>query len=440
MNLISLVKIANNEAIKDYFLKKQNIQIIAEQKKQDESGKTALMHAIIQDRPDIVKLLCQKEKIDIAGFNIQDKDGMTAVMYAARNGHQNSLKFFYNIPGKLTDDQNIRDFSYTVKNHISGYNALMLAIMNRHIHCLEFLYCKEIQYIINHQDNNGKTAIMLAFDAIAVANKFGNSEEVKNAKCLLNELLQVIKVIFKERSEMHLNILQNNKLDLTIQDLAKRNLFSYPTKTGYDMKKLLNFIASLLTSQITPDLSIKMPTGQHDKVKRHDNSQIIKELKKPKTHKRSATEEINHHDVKQAKIEKTRGIKNNNKQVQVKFNKPNHVITKCEVDKVRLRSGIQNTQFCVPLKAIGLSEGSTKYTITITPTKEWFYSNSSGISKSQAPFYSMKTTCSDTVVRRVCNGTKNKKSTPNSKLIVFHPGIPQSVQKVCTLASQAIKI
>ncbi|XGA09009.1 MAG: ankyrin repeat domain-containing protein [Wolbachia endosymbiont of Xenopsylla cheopis] len=239
-----------------------NKKITTWQKQQSSQGKTALMHAVIDGNLKMVKLLCQKGKIDIIAFNAQDNNGMTAVMYAAELGHRNILKFFYNIPTKLTDDIDEQNFSYVAKNCLSDLNALMLAIVNGHIDCLEFLYCKEIQHIINHRDNNGRTAVMLALDEIENKKIPENEKEIENAKRVLDELFRVIEIVFSKRDEKYLNPHFDNKLNLTIQDKDKHNVFAYAKEAKCE-QELLDFIASIPIDAIIPDLSIhKLLDGQ----------------------------------------------------------------------------------------------------------------------------------------------------------------------------------
>ncbi|GHM58684.1 MAG: hypothetical protein sL5_07770 [Candidatus Mesenet longicola] len=255
MNLINLVKTKNNKVVEDFFLRKRDSVIIEEQRKKDIEGKTALMHAVIDGNLKMVKLLCQKGKIDIIAFNAQDNNGMTAVMYAAKLGHRDILKFFYNIPAKLTDDIDEQNFSYVAKNCLSDLNALMLAIVNGHIDCLEFLCCKEIQHIINHQDNEGRTAVMLALDEIENKKIPENEKEIENAKRVLDELFRVIEIVFSKRDEKYLNPKFNNKLDLAIKDENKLNVFAYAKEAKCE-QELLDFIASIPMDAIIPDLSI----------------------------------------------------------------------------------------------------------------------------------------------------------------------------------------
>lgn len=259
-----LVKIGSIKVVNDFLSKKEDLAIIEEQKKKDAEGKTALMHAVISNNLAVVKLLCQKGRIDIAAFNAQDNNGMTAVMYAAKLGRGDILKFFYNIPYKLIDDIGEQNFSYTAEDYLQGHNALMLAVMCGHYNCFPYLYSKEIQHIINHQNKDGKTLIMLAFEYVRFGNIAGSKEEIIDSKQFLNELLQVIKIVFRGRNEKYLNVQFNNKIDLTIQDKDKRNIFAYAKEAECE-RELLSFISSIPINAIISDLSIYKLSGDEQK-------------------------------------------------------------------------------------------------------------------------------------------------------------------------------
>ncbi|WP_339045415.1 ankyrin repeat domain-containing protein [Candidatus Mesenet endosymbiont of Agriotes lineatus] len=340
MSLINLVKIKNNKVVEDFFLGKRDSVIIEEQKKKDVEGKTALMHAVIDGNLEMVKLLC--EKIDITTFNAQDKSDMTAVMHAAKLGHSDILKFFYDILKKLTDDINEQNFSYVTKNRLSGLNALMIAIVNGHVDCLEFLYCKKVQHIINHQDNEGRTAIVLALAEIAFKNMGGSKEEIENAKSVSDELLRIIKVVFNERDKKYLNSKFDNKLDLTIQDEDKLNIFAYAKEVKCE-KELLDFIASISMDAIIPDLSVRKLLGsnqssEHIKCSEEDlTGWDIFDQASTVIFEGAVSDDpitkVSVNDIKQIK-------KCNNKKVKVTFNKPGNIVTSCDMQLTRVRDGI----------------------------------------------------------------------------------------------------
>jgi ankyrin repeat protein len=108
---------------------------------------------------DFVEELLQFPGINV---NIQDHNGNTALMFAARNGHTdivNRLLNYYN-------ENNDGDIVYTSAVNRQDRNALMLAVMNNHYDIAETLlkdeYIEERDFSFDLEDINGNTVLMLA--------------------------------------------------------------------------------------------------------------------------------------------------------------------------------------------------------------------------------------------------------------------------------------
>ena len=116
---------------------------------QNKDGLTVLMFASREGYGDIVNILAKA-----ADCNLQDKEGLTAFMYASQKGHNHILM----ILGKMTD-VNWQDNN--------GRTALMWAIERSHLHTVDwFINETKIQdglisqHDINFQNDKGTTALI----------------------------------------------------------------------------------------------------------------------------------------------------------------------------------------------------------------------------------------------------------------------------------------
>ena len=110
------------------------------------SGRLAIsiIEAANKGNIEVVKLLL-KENADV---NIQDKNGVTALMLASLNGHTHVVELLL----KENADVNIKNKQ--------GMTALNLASLKGHTHVVELLLKKNAN--VNIQDKHGVTALMLA--------------------------------------------------------------------------------------------------------------------------------------------------------------------------------------------------------------------------------------------------------------------------------------
>ena len=110
------------------------------------SGRLAIsiIEAANKGNIEVVKLLL-KENADV---NIQDKNGVTALMLASLNGHTHVVELLL----KENADVNIKNKQ--------GMTALNLASLKGHTHVVELLLKDNAN--VNIQDKNGVTALMLA--------------------------------------------------------------------------------------------------------------------------------------------------------------------------------------------------------------------------------------------------------------------------------------
>lgn len=119
-----------------------NIELVShnlhEVKRKDDTGMTALMWAARNGYHDAVKLLAEHE------HSILDKDGQTAMMWAAQNGHSKSVSL-------------LLDYEKGVKS-AKGMTSLMLAAEAGHLEVVQVLINAEC----NMQDSNARTALMYA--------------------------------------------------------------------------------------------------------------------------------------------------------------------------------------------------------------------------------------------------------------------------------------
>lgn len=103
---------------------------------QDKNGVTALMKAARRGHEDCVRYLARYES------HFQDNHGMTALMYAARLGHEDCVEFLIHKEVRMRDNE--------------GKTALMHAVEHGHIDCMELLVPHEGTL----ENNDGETALL----------------------------------------------------------------------------------------------------------------------------------------------------------------------------------------------------------------------------------------------------------------------------------------
>ena len=147
---------------------------------QDENGVTALMLASQNGHHQIVELLL-KEHADI---NQQNENGVTALMVASLIGHHQVVKLLLKVHSDInTQNEN-------------GWTALMVASFNGHHQVVELLLKEHAD--INIQNKNGETALMLASE---------------------NDNQQVVELLLKE----HADINQQDENGWTALMIASQN-------------------------------------------------------------------------------------------------------------------------------------------------------------------------------------------------------------------------
>ncbi|TNJ28332.1 Kinase, NEK [Giardia muris] len=114
-------------------------------RKTDSKGKTALMHAVEQNKPKYVTHLLKHE----AG--LADRKGRTALMLSCARGHQECAQL-------LLDHE-------TQRHDSAGRTALMYAALSDSASCVELLLPKEAGLV----DNKGETALMLAVRCCSIS-------------------------------------------------------------------------------------------------------------------------------------------------------------------------------------------------------------------------------------------------------------------------------
>jgi ankyrin repeat protein len=133
----------------------------------DNEGKTALMHAVLSGSLESVKLVL---RIAAISMNVQDNNGKTALMYAAESGNAEIVdavaKQFSIFSGKYmySDKYNTekRRYVYFVNYQDNeGKTALMYAVLSGSLESVK-LVLRIAAISMNIQDNNGKTALMYA--------------------------------------------------------------------------------------------------------------------------------------------------------------------------------------------------------------------------------------------------------------------------------------
>ena len=157
--IIEAAKIGNIEVVKLQLKEHVNVNI------QDEDGVTALMLASLNGHTQVVELLL-KENADV---NIQKENGRTALMLASLNGHTKVVELLL----KENADVNIQNKE--------GVTALMAASQNGHTQIVELLLKENAD--VNIQKEDGRTALMLAS---------------------LNGHTQVVKLLLKENVDVNI--------------------------------------------------------------------------------------------------------------------------------------------------------------------------------------------------------------------------------------------
>lgn len=133
--------------------------LAAEAGLQDALGFTALLYAVKAGKTDISMKLFNLEN------NICGREGETPLMIAARENHEQLIKYFLNK-------------NQAKRQTVRGQTALMLAAECGNVEAVELL----IPYELRMQDADGKTALMYASsqDQIAVVRLLANEIDIKD--------------------------------------------------------------------------------------------------------------------------------------------------------------------------------------------------------------------------------------------------------------------
>ncbi|MCB9027270.1 MAG: ankyrin repeat domain-containing protein [Bdellovibrionaceae bacterium] len=115
----------------------------------------ALLEEVAKDLVDVAKI---KEIISVIDINVQDKSGTTALIWAAQNGHTDTVKLL--LDNAASVDVQDRD----------GYTALILAAHNGQTETVKLLLASGAN--VDVQDRDGYTALMWAA-------QYGRTETVK---------------------------------------------------------------------------------------------------------------------------------------------------------------------------------------------------------------------------------------------------------------------
>lgn len=116
--------------------------------RQNEKGAGPLIAAITKGHLDILDILFS-EVFSRLNLNSYLEDGRTALMLAARAGHESILQRLTGLPG--TD---------LAKEDFQGRQALVYAVLGQSSACVEALITAGAN--VNHQDKNGNTALTIA--------------------------------------------------------------------------------------------------------------------------------------------------------------------------------------------------------------------------------------------------------------------------------------
>ena len=139
--IIEAAKTGNTEVVK--LLLKENVDVNV----QDEEGVTALMIASENGHTQVVDLLL-KANVDV---NVQDEEGVTALMIASENGHTQVVEVLL----KENADVNIQNKE--------GVTALMLASVNGHLEVVKcLLKSKADPHIVAYIEGIEMTALLIA--------------------------------------------------------------------------------------------------------------------------------------------------------------------------------------------------------------------------------------------------------------------------------------
>ena len=205
--IIEAAKTGNTEVVKLQLKEHVNVNI------QDEDGVTALMLASLNGHTQVVELLLKNN----ADVNIQKEDGVTALMLASQNGHTQIVELLL----QENIDVNVQG--------TNGENALMMAVDHGHTKIAELLL-KKIENI-NTQDKNGFTALMIASkkDQIFVVelllkeNADVNIQNKEGVTALMiasgNGYTQVVELLLKENADVNIQ----NKEGVTALMIASGN-------------------------------------------------------------------------------------------------------------------------------------------------------------------------------------------------------------------------
>ncbi len=135
-DLMDAIKSGDIEKVQELF--NNNADINAE----NMVGMTPLMYAVIENNPEVVNKLMQKEKLEI---NKQDKYERTALMYAIQYGNNESVKRLLQSP-KL--DVNLQDNL--------GWTALMYAIEYGNVEAVRLVKDdSRVDYLLKDRKNQG---------------------------------------------------------------------------------------------------------------------------------------------------------------------------------------------------------------------------------------------------------------------------------------------
>ena len=227
----------------------------------DDEGKTALIHAAINNNLAATEQLSAKAGISI---NIKDKSGLTALMYAAANGNTAILMRLLEVEGikaNLQGKHNNTALTNKTFNHIknpniineqsasspeskkdSGNTALILAAANGHEDAVSYLLGGKNDVHINTQGVLDKIALMHAAYSghIHIARRLLSSPKIDiNLKDLSGASALTYALIY-EHYDIALLFISTEGVDLNITDNKSYTELMYSASNNKAiMKKLL---------------------------------------------------------------------------------------------------------------------------------------------------------------------------------------------------------